>query len=387
MAPSVELALIFLRLGTTAFGGPAAHIAMMRQEFVERRQWVTEQEYLDLVGASNLIPGPSSTEVAIHIGMRRCGWVGLLLAGVCFILPAALIVTAVASLYVRYGQLPRAQAIFYGIKPVIVSVVAQALWNLGKMAWKTRASMAIGLIASACSAVGVNMLGVLFGSGLVLAVRQWLVGEKPRTTRPLGVLVTVGAILAGFPVLIGALGGHADHPNPSALLWVFLKIGAALYGSGYVLLAFLRTTLVDQLHWLSLSQVLDATAVGQLTPGPVFTTATFIGYIVAGPLGALATTIGIFLPAFIFVAISGPLVPRLREESIIAAFLDGVNAASVALMATVTFALARAALVDFPTIAIAAVTGLALVLYRVNSAWLVLAGALTGLVLAVARHG
>jgi len=379
--PLGELALVFLRLGTTAFGGPAAHIALMRQEFVERRGWLTEAEFLDLVGASNLIPGPSSTEVAIHIGRQRAGWAGLLLAGLCFILPAALIATALAWAYVRFGGLPQAAGVFYGVKPVIIAVVAQALWMLGRTALKTRLLAAAGLAATLLAFLGVPPLPLLFGTGAALGVQGWLRDEPKRSVRPLLVLAAVAAVLIGVPLLLTVFQPPVSRAaSLPALLLVFVKIGSVVFGSGYVLLAFLRVDLVTRLHWLSSAQLLDAVAVGQFTPGPVFTTATFIGYLVAGPWGAAAATLGIFLPAFVYVALSGPLLPRLRHSPTARAFLDGVNVASLALMALVTWQLARAALVDGVTVALAVLSALLLFRWRVNSAWLVLGGAVVGLI-------
>lgn len=376
----VELAVVFLRLGTTAFGGPAAHIAMMRTEFVDRRQWLAETEFLDLVGASNLIPGPGSTEVAIFIGLRRAGWVGLLLAGVCFIVPAALIVSGIAWAYVRFGHLPQMKGIVYGIKPVIIAVIAQALWTLARTALKTRWLAVVGLAALVMCVVGVPPLALLFGAGALVGMRGWLRDEPRRSGRPLLALAGVGSMLALLPLALTAVQPTAG-PIVSwpPLFVVFAKIGSVVFGSGYVLLAFLRTDLVVRLHWLTSAQLLDAVAVGQFTPGPVFTTATFIGYVLLGPLGALAATLGIFLPAFLFVAVSGPLVPRIRQSPTTAAFLDGVNVASLALMAFVTWQLARTALVDGLTVALAVMAGIALWRWRVNSAWLVLCGAVVGL--------
>ena len=379
--PLGELALIFLRLGTTAFGGPAAHIALMRQEFVERRGWLTEADFLDMVGASNLIPGPGSTEVAILIGWRRAGWLGLLLAGVCFILPAALIVTALAWVYVRFGRLPQAAGVFYGVKPVIIAVVGQALWMLGRTALKTRLLMGIGLAVTVLAFLGVSPLVLLFGTGAVLGIKGWLRDEPSRSARPLLALATVAAILIGMPLVIAAFQPPVSRVvGLTPLLLVFAKIGSVVFGSGYVLLAFLRADLVTRLHWLTSAQLLDSVAVGQFTPGPVFTTATFIGHVVAGPWGALVATVGIFLPAFVYVALSGPLIPRVRQSPTARAFLDGVNAASLALMASVTWQLARAALVDVVSLVLAIVSAILLIRWRVNSAWLVLGGALLGVV-------
>ena len=375
-----DLAVAFLRLGATAFGGPAAHIAMMRTEFVDRRGWLTEAAFLDLVGASNLIPGPSSTEVAILIGLRRAGWMGLVLAGICFIVPAALIVTAFAWVYVRYGHLPQAAGVLYGIKPVIIAVIGQALWMLGRTALKSRALAALAAVAIVLCLCGAPPIALLFGAGVAMGLAGWLRDEHDRSSRPRVALGAVAAALVSLPIVLTAVQLRATHvPRLSSLLLVFAKVGSVVFGSGYVLLAFLRADLVTRLHWLTATQLLDAVAVGQFTPGPVFTTATFIGYILAGPAGAVVATIGIFLPAFLFVGIAGPLAARIRQSPTAGAFLDGVNAASVALMAYVTCQLARAALVDITTVIIAGASAILLVKLRVNSAWLVLAGALIGL--------
>jgi chromate transporter len=380
----MELALIFLRLGITAFGGPAAHIAMMRVEFVERRQWLTETEFLDLVGTSNLLPGPGSTELAIFIGRRRAGWVGLILAGVCFILPAALIVYVFAWAYVRFRHLPQLANILYGVKPVIIAVVAQALWTLGRAALRTRLLTLVGVAALSLCFLGAAPVAVSFGSGAVLGVRAWFHDGPVRMARTLILLLGVVALLVGLPIVPTAF----DPPTNGAvglapLLLIFLKVGTAVYGSGYVLLAFLRADFVTRLHWLTPTQLLDSVAVGQLTPGPVFTTATFIGYLLAGPWGALGATVGIFLPAFVLVACSGPLVPRIRRSPMAGAFLDGANVAAVALIAFAEWQLGRAALIDSLTVTLAFAAALLLFRWRINSAWLALGGGALGLIL---RH-
>ena len=366
----LELGLLFLRLGTTAFGGPAAHIAMMEDEVVRRRRWMTHQEFLDLLGATNLIPGPNSTEMAIHIGHRRGGWTGLLVAGVSFIVPAVLIVTALAWAYVRYGSLPRVTGILYGIKPVIIAVVIQALWSLGKTSLKTKFLAVVGVAAVILTFLGTHELLILLGAGaIVVTWRSVRHGRGPTSllsASPLITLLSVGA------------------STTFSLWWLFLfflKVGSVLYGSGYVLLAFIRADLVERWHWLTESQLLDAIVVGQVTPGPVFTTATFVGYVLAGPKGAVVATVGIFLPAFFFVAVSGPLVPRIRRSPTAGAFLDGVNAGALALMVVVTFQLGRAALVDFPTIALALLSAVVLFRFRVNSVWLIIGGAVAGWIL------
>lgn len=371
-----ELATLFLRLGTTAFGGPVAHIAIMEDEVVRRRRWLSRQEFLDLLGATNLIPGPNSTEMAIHIGHRRAGWAGLVVAGVCFILPATLIVGVLASLYVRFGQRPQADALLYGVKPVVIAVVFQALIGFGRSALTAPTRIAVAILAAGATLLGTNELLVLVAAGGAMALAR-----LARQRRSL-------ALLAVAPLFSGGVVAAAPSAVPFTLVRLFLffaKVGSVLFGSGYVLLAFLRTDLVERFGWLTPQQLLDAIAIGQVTPGPVFTTATFVGYLLGGAAGAAVATIGIFLPAFVFVALSGALVPRLRRSPTAAAFLDGVIAASLALMAVVTWQLARAAIVDLPTALLAGLSALLLLRYRLNSSWLVLAGAVFGLGLGLLR--
>ena len=375
-----ELASLFLKLGTTAFGGPAAHIAMMEDEVVRRRRWLTREEFLDLLGATNLIPGPNSTEMAIHIGHRRAGWRGLIVAGVAFIAPAMLIVTALAWAYVRYGELPEARGLLYGIKPVVIAIVIQALWGLGRTAVKSWTLALIGVAAVVASALGAGELTVLFGAAAA-GVLVKLMGAEQRE-----VASAVAALRLSWPfsaeaAIVAAVPAVAPF-GLSPLFLVFLKTGAVLFGSGYVLLAFLRTDLVERLHWLSEAQLLEAVAIGQVTPGPLFTTATFIGYVLGRFPGALVATAGIFLPAFVYVALSGPLVPRIRRSAFAGAALDGVIVASLGLMATVTWELGRAALVDPLTVGLAALSAVLLLRYRVNSVWLVGGGALVGMLAA-----
>jgi len=369
----LEVAGLFLRLGFTAFGGPAAHIAMMHEEVVKRRQWVDEQRFLDLFGAANMLPGPSSTELAIFLGYQRAGWLGLLLGGVCFILPAMLIVMALAWAYVQFGATTEAARLFYGIKPVVIAIIVQALSGLGPRAVKNVLAGAIGLGALVLYFLGVNVVVLLLAGGLAAlageAVRKW----RQEHWRP-------GSSLKGYLPLLGwALPAAAAAPFSLPLLFLtFLKIGAILYGSGYVLLAFLRADLVNSLGWLTDKQLVDAVAIGQVTPGPVFTTATFIGYLLGGVPGALVATVAIFLPSFVYIAVSQPLIPHLRNSPWAGRVLDGVNVASLGLMAGVTAQLALAALVDPLTIAIALACAFLLFRYRVNSTWLILGGALAG---------
>jgi len=347
-----EIATLFLKLGTISFGGPAAHIALMEDEVVRRRRWLSHEEFMDLIGATNLIPGPNSTEMAIHIGLRRAGWAGFLVAGGCFILPATVIVTFCAWLYVRYGSLPEAGAILYGVKPVMIAVVLQALWALGRAALKTKTLLMLAAAAAILNFLGVNELAILFGAGLLFAFTRSSFVRKSQT----------------------------QCFSLAPLFLFFLKTGSVLFGSGYVLLAFLRADLVERWHWLSEGQLLDAIAVGQFTPGPVFTTATFVGYILGRTPGAIVATLGIFLPAFIFVALSGPFIPRIRRSETAGAFLDAVNASSLALMAVVTWQLGHSAVVDVTSLVLAVASAIVLFRFRVNSAWIVLGGALVGLI-------
>jgi chromate transporter len=373
-----ELAALFLKLGVLGFGGPAAHIAMMRDEVVSRRRWMSDQEFLDLVGATNLIPGPNSTEMAIHVGYRRGGWPGLIVAGVSFIGPAMLIVLALAWAYVRYRTTPEAVSLLYGIKPVIIAVVLQALWGLGRAAVKSWLLAAVGAIALVLFFVGVNEIVLLLGAGVFMML---LVNARRAATT--GVVLFLSASQVAPRLAIAAQAVPAITTalpfSLGRMFLIFLKIGAVLYGSGYVLLAFLRADLVERLGWLTDQQLLDAIAIGQFTPGPVFTTATFIGYVLGGVPAALAGTVGIFLPAFIFVAASHPFVPRLRRSAWAGALLDGVNVGSLALMAGVTWQLARTAIVDPLTASLAAASAVLLIGFRVNSTWLVLCGGLVGL--------
>lgn len=363
--PLREIARVFLLLGFTAFGGPAAHIARMEEELVRRRRWLDARTFLDLVAASQLLPGPNSTELAIHIGRERGGWRGLLVAGVCFIVPAALLVGVLAWAYTRWGRLPAVGALLYGLEPVVIAVVARALVSLAPKALRERRALAAALVALV-AAPWLNELAVLLVAGLVAAL--------PRLRRP------AAAVIVPLPGALVALA--AATPTPAGLFAVFLKIGSVLYGSGYVLVAFLRSELVTRRAWISEAQLLDAVAAGQITPGPLFTTATFVGYLVAGGWGAAAATLGIFLPAFLFVAVSGALVPRIRAHPAAGAFLDGVGAGSLALMAWVTLELARSAIVDAASATIALAALATLLLTRLSAAWVMAAGAAAGLVLA-----
>jgi chromate transporter len=365
------LALAFLKLGTIAFGGPAAHIAMMEEQFVRRRHWISHQEFLDRLAAANLIPGPSSTELAIYIGFQKRGWRGLVVAGCCFILPAAIILCCLAAVYVRFGSLPSVARVLYAVKPVVIAVVAQALWMLRKSAIRTAWLAMIAIACLLAYFLDVPPLLILLVAGIAALVVPLFRGGSTHS------------FIAWFATLLPASPTVADQiPFSIARLFLtFLKIGSVLFGSGYVLLVFLRDDFVTNLHWLNEHQLLDAVAVGQVTPGPVFTTATFIGYLVGGIKGAVVATIGIFLPGFFLVAMSGPLLPRIRRSTTASAFLDGVVAGSLALMIGVTWELGKAALVDIPTAIMAIASAVALIRFRINSAWLVLGAAVIGWVM------
>jgi chromate transporter len=378
-----ELAAFFLRLGATAFGGPAGHIAMMEAELVRRRKWLSREKFLDLLGASNLIPGPSSSELAIHIGYLRAGWAGLLVAGTCFVLPAACMVGALGWAYVHFGKLPATSALLYGVKPVVIAVILQALWRLGRTAIRTKFLAVVGLVSIGLGALGLPpiLLLVIAGTTVVLAdqTSRILKGGRTVSLAPLAALRPVASATSSFATATAGVATITAPFSLGSLFLVFLKVGAVVFGSGYVLLAFLRADLVVQRGWLTDSQLVDAIAIGQVTPGPVFTTATFIGYLLGGARGAVVATIGIFIPAFILVAASGPLLPRIRESHIAGAFLDGVIVASLALMAAVTWQLARASIIDAVTTILAAASLVVLLKFRMNSAWLVLIGGFIGL--------
>ena len=381
-----ELALYFLRLGTTAFGGPAAHIAMMEDEVVRRRRWVTPEKFLDLLGAANLIPGPSSTEMAIFIGYLCKGWPGLLLGGVCFIAPAMVIVLGFAWAYARFGNLPQVTWLLYGVKPVVIAIILQALWQLGRSAVKNKFLGALAIIDIVMNFLGINILILLFGTGVVSGMRAGLGQDRARNWHPLLImLLSAGSFLAAAYFLTGLYSTGKVEFGLLPLFLFFTKVGAIVFGSGYVILAFLQADLVGQWHWLTTTQLLDAIAVGQVTPGPVFTTATFIGYLLAGFPGALIATAGIFLPSFILVALSSPLIPRLRQSAAAGAFLDGVIVASLSLMAVVPWSLGRDAVIDPITALLAIASAAGLIRFRLSSLWLVLVGALIGLLTYMAR--
>lgn len=368
-----ELFSLFLRLGFTSFGGPAAHIAMMRDEVVAKRGWLSDQEFLDLLGATNLIPGPNSTEMAHHIGYTRGGWRGMLVAGLSFIAPAMMIVLVIAYFYVRYNSLPEMQAALYGIKPVVFAIIAQALCSLGRQALKNTWLIILSILVLLLYFIGVNEIILLLGAGLLFMFFKSLSNlRRDNITNFFPPLVPISlTMIAGAPFSL------------AGLFLIFLKIGSVLYGSGYVLLAFLRADFVDRLGWLTDRQLLDAVAIGQFTPGPLFTTATFIGYILGGVPAALLATVAIFLPSFVFVLVSNPWIAKLRDSDTASAFLDGVNASALALMAVVTWQLGFASIVDLPTLALTLLALILLIRFRLNSAWLVLGGGAAGLLLSL----
>ncbi|MGA2743082.1 MAG: chromate efflux transporter [Candidatus Sulfotelmatobacter sp.] len=393
-----ELAALFFKLGTISFGGPAAHIALMETEVVRKRQWLTQQQFLDLLGAANLIPGPTSTEMAINVGFVRAGWVGLCVAGVSFIFPAAVITGVFAWAYVRFGALTQAVSVLAGIKAAVIAVIAIAIWRLGKTAVKGVGLAVLGALSLAAFFLGVNPIAILFGGGLLgmlarraasvrtaaallispLLSRRPFAASTPRGTltfrlRPLGAIAVTSAAVAGI------------RPSVYQIGLFFLKVGAALYGGGYVLLAFLEQGLVQQHAWLTHRQLLDAVAIGQFTPGPVLSTATFIGYILGGVPGAAVATVAIFLPSFFYVALLAPVLFRLRQSAWMASFLDSVNVCAVALMGGVTFKLAADALQGWPSWVIAPVALLVLLRWKLSPAWVVLGGGIAGLLLAAFR--
>jgi chromate transporter len=369
-----EVAWLFFRLGAMAFGGPAVYIALMQREAVRQRRWLDDQRFLDLVGTTNLIPGPNATEIAIYLGLLRAGWWGFVSAGVLFILPGMLVTLVLAWAYVEYGSLPQVGWVLYGIKPVVIAIVAQALWDLGRRGVKSVVTGVVGAGVLTLYLFGINEILLLFAGAAVvlLAWAGWRLFKKGSA-----------ALLAVLPLLKVPLSAFTAGALPFSqvtLFLSFLKIGAVLYGSGYVLLAFFRSEFVTRLGWLTNQQLLDAIAVGQVTPGPVFTSATFVGYLMGGWPSALLATLGIFLPSFFFVALLSRILPQLRKWPWTGAFLDGVNVASLGLMAGVTWQLGQAAVVDAFTIGLALVALVLVFWFKVNSAWLILGGGLLGVV-------
>lgn len=382
-SPLRTVILLAFKLGCIAFGGPAAHIAMLRQEVVARHGWMTDQRFLDLIGITNLIPGPNSTEMVMHVGQERGGWRGLVGAGVAFILPAASITLVFAWLYGRYGTTTEGEWILRGIKPVVLAVVLQAVWNLARTAIKDVILAVVGAAVFALYLLGLNELVLLFGGAGVAVIARWLANARSQPGTGPTHLGTVGIVAFGSTSL-AAIADPAVAYSGLRLFLTFLKIGGSLYGSGYVLVAFLRNDLVERLGWISERQLLDAIAVGQFTPGPVFTTATFVGYLAGGFTGAILATIAIFLPAFVFVAIAHRLLARLSRIAWVRPLLDGINVAAIGLMAAVAVILSRDAIVDPLTAILAVVALVLLVRFTVNSALLILAGAAISVLIAFA---
>jgi chromate transporter len=365
-----EVAWLFLKLGVTGFGGPAAHIAMMRSEVVTKRKWLTEQHFLDLIGATNLIPGPNSTEMAIHIGHERAGWKGLIVAGLCFILPAVIITGIFAWLYKQYGQLPEVQPFVYGIKPAIIAIILGAVFPLAKKSLKSVELALIGLAVLGFSLLRYNEIYLMFGAGFLAIFLTSIRNKESGTAKSI------------FPFTFLQIPGITVFAATNFNLFlIFLKIGAILYGSGYVLFAFIDTELVST-GIISRQQLIDAIAVGQFTPGPVFSSVTFIGYQINGLTGAIVSTIGIFLPAFIFVALLNPLVKKMRNSVLFSGFLDAVNVASVAIIISVCYAMGKETITDWRTISIAVASMLLIIRFKkINSALIVLGGSLGGYLL------
>lgn len=360
-----EVAKLFLKLGVIGFGGPAVHIAMMEDEVVRKRAWINSQHFLDLIGATNLIPGPNSTEMSMHIGHERAGWKGLMVAGCCFILPAVMITGVIAWAYQRYGQLPEVQPFIYGIKPAILSVLVVTMIALGQKALKSVQLGIIGVVSAIAVLAGINEIWVLFGAGFTGILLHLITSSK-------------NAVYGFFPFVLLQASNMAADVAPLKLFLIFLKIGAILYGSGYVLFAFLDAELVDK-GLLTKQQLIDAIAVGQFTPGPVFSSATFIGWQIGGPWGAVAATIGIFLPSFFFVAMLNPLIPKLRQSKIMTVFLDAVNIASIAIILSVVVEMSRETLLDWRTVFIALISFLVTFYFKkLNTAFIVLGGAALG---------
>lgn len=374
-----DLAKVFLKLGFTGFGGPAVHIAMMEEELVRRRAWLTRDEFLDLVSASNLIPGPNSTELALHVGLCRAGWKGFATAGACFILPAMAIVMAMAWAYVNFGQLPGIQGLLTGVKPVILAILGCAVWNLLK-GWRRQPRFLIlTLTCVILSSLGIAEVPILIASGLMALIGSEFGRHDAKNWVLICVMVTANCLALTTHASPFATPEGSVPYNDSRLFLFFLKVGSVLYGTGYALIAFLDGDLVQRYGWINSTQLVDAIAVGQFTPGPVFTTATFVGYLLSGPRGAILATVGIFLPAFVFVFFSQPLLKRLKSLPRFRHFLDGLNCASLGLLIAATFKLIPVAVTDFTTASLALACALILLVFRVNSAWLILIGALLGL--------
>ncbi|MEW6410308.1 MAG: chromate efflux transporter [Nitrospirota bacterium] len=389
-----ELAALFLKLGIIGFGGPAAHIAMMEDEVVGRRKWLTREHFLDLVGASNVIPGPVSTKMSIFVGYIHAGWPGLIIAGTCFIIPAVLITAGFAWAYVKFGSLPQVSSLLYGIKPAVLAVIFTAVWRLGKTAVKGWRLLIIGLAVASASIFGMNeVIALLIGGGIGMF---WLrISDLGRSLSNKKGLITLAGITTSvipktakatgisLAAIVGSGTVAAIDVSLLKLGLFFLKVGAILFGGGYVLVAFLEGGLVHDYGWMTQQQLLDAIAIGQFTPGPVLSTATFIGYLISGVDGAVVATVAIFLPSFLFVVVLNPVIPRLRRSRWTSAFLDAVNVSAVGLMAAVIVKLSEATLISWATWLIALVAIVVGLRWKVNATWLVLGGAITGWLLSV----
>lgn len=367
-----EIAKLFLKLGTIGFGGPAVHIAMMQDEVVVKKKWLSEQHFLDLIGATNLIPGPNSTEMAIHIGHEKGGWKGLIVAGFCFIFPAVMITLLFAWMYKEYGQIPEIKPFLYGIKPAIIAIILSAIFPLAKKSLKTMQLGIIGFLVLFLSLLNYNEIILLFGAGLVALLIYYL---KQQTNKSIPIIFPI--------VLLQSSESNVISATNLNLFLIFLKIGAILYGSGYVLFAFLDAELVAT-GLLSRTQLIDAIAVGQFTPGPVFSSVTFIGYQINGFSGALISTTAIFLPSFIFVALLNPLVKKMRHSTVFAIFLDAVNVASIAIIISICIEMGSETIIDWRTILIAVISIMITFNYRkINSAFIVLGGSIIGFILSL----
>jgi len=364
-----EVFLLFLWMGFTAFGGPAAHIAVFHDQVVKRRKWIDEQHFLDLLGATQLIPGPNSTEMTIHLGFLRAGWPGLILGGLGFILPSMLMVLGLAWTYERFGSAPQIEWVLYAVKPVVIAIIFNALWSLRKNAAKDISTRLIAAAVIVFNFLGADTILLLIGSGVVLVLIRW---AKDHWKNPRSLLLFLPFGSMGLEQVIQKI-------NLPTLFLTFLKIGSVLYGSGYVLLAFLRSEFVQGLGWLTDQQIIDAVAIGQVTPGPLSTTATFLGYVLGGIPGALLATLGMFLPSFLLVILTNPIIPRMRESNFFGAFLDGVNASSLGLMAVVAWQLALAAFVDIPAVVLGLISLLLVVWARINTTWIIFGAILIGL--------
>lgn len=371
-----EISYVFLKLGATAFGGPAAHIAMMEEELVHRRNWLSKEDFLDLISTANLIPGPNSTEVAIHVGYKMAGWRGLIIAGSSFIIPAFLIVWALAWFYVKFGTIPAFQSVFIAIKPVILAVIAQAIWSLSRSAIRDRTLALFSVIALSLFLFGYNEILIL----LFIAIANVLVRKTCLTKyKNILFLILIPTSLIIFLEKAVAQVNDAFKVPIEAIFGYFVKVGSVLFGSGYVLIAFLQNDLVQQYRWITDQQLVDAIAVGQFTPGPVFTTATFIGYLVSGNVGAISATVGIFLPAFFFVAVSAPFIATLRKSKWTALMLDGLNVASLSLMAGAGLLLSKEFLVSPFSLVVFTLSLISLIKFRVNSVWIILGAGILGI--------